>query len=75
MINAGAVIGFQGAHRPPLQHRCQCLDRQQPHRRRVVIHPGCAIGQDGFGVDGSNRSPQGLQIGRVIIQDDVEIGP
>lgn len=42
---------------------------------RVVIHPGCRIGQDGFGYipgkAGLNKVPQ---IGRVIIQDDVEIG-
>ena len=42
---------------------------------RVIIHPGAKIGQDGFGFA---MSPQGHlkipQIGRVIIQDDVEIG-
>ncbi|WP_119061226.1 UDP-3-O-(3-hydroxymyristoyl)glucosamine N-acyltransferase [Dichotomicrobium thermohalophilum] len=42
---------------------------------RVVIHAGVAIGQDGFGFamgpDGHLKVPQ---IGRVIIQDDVEIG-
>jgi UDP-3-O-[3-hydroxymyristoyl] glucosamine N-acyltransferase len=42
---------------------------------RVIIHPGCAIGQDGFGFA---RGPRGArkvpQVGRVIIQDDVEIG-
>ncbi len=42
---------------------------------RVVIHPGCRIGQDGFGfVLGSKRHDKVPQIGRVIIQDDVEIG-
>ena len=42
---------------------------------RVIIHPGCHIGQDGFGYvpskDGQLKVPQ---IGRVIIHDDVEIG-
>ncbi len=42
---------------------------------RVVIHAGAGIGQDGFGFA---MGPQGHlkvpQIGRVIIQDDVEIG-
>ncbi|PZU89852.1 MAG: UDP-3-O-(3-hydroxymyristoyl)glucosamine N-acyltransferase [Chelatococcus sp.] len=42
---------------------------------RVIIHPGARIGQDGFGFA---MSPKGHgkvpQIGRVIIQDDVEIG-
>ncbi len=42
---------------------------------RVIIHAGVRIGQDGFGFamgrDGHLKVPQ---IGRVIIQDDVEIG-
>ena len=42
---------------------------------RVIIHSGVQIGQDGFGFA---MGPQGHQkvpqVGRVIIQDDVEIG-
>ena len=42
---------------------------------RVIVHPGCGIGQDGFGfvmeAKGHLKVPQ---VGRVIIQDDVEIG-
>jgi UDP-3-O-[3-hydroxymyristoyl] glucosamine N-acyltransferase len=42
---------------------------------RIIMHPGCKIGQDGFGFsmgrDGHMKVPQ---VGRVIIQDDVEIG-
>ncbi len=42
---------------------------------RVVIHPGCRIGQDGFGFLPSPKGHTKIpQIGRVIIQDDVEIG-
>ena len=42
---------------------------------RVIIHPGCKIGQDGFGfVMGAGGHLKVPQIGRVIIQDDVEIG-
>jgi UDP-3-O-[3-hydroxymyristoyl] glucosamine N-acyltransferase len=42
---------------------------------RVIIHPGCSIGQDGFGyVVGKSGHQKVPQIGRVIIQDDVEIG-
>lgn len=41
----------------------------------VVLHPGCRIGQDGFryqpGANGHTKVPQ---LGRVIIQDHVEIG-
>jgi UDP-3-O-[3-hydroxymyristoyl] glucosamine N-acyltransferase len=42
---------------------------------RVIIHPGCNIGQDGFGYvptkEGHLKIPQ---IGRVMLHDDVEIG-
>ncbi|PSC06453.1 UDP-3-O-(3-hydroxymyristoyl)glucosamine N-acyltransferase [Alsobacter soli] len=42
---------------------------------RVIIHPGARLGQDGFGFA---MGPQGHlkvpQVGRVIIQNDVEIG-
>lgn len=42
---------------------------------RVVVHPLCAIGQDGFGyVMGASGHRKVPQLGRVIIQDDVEIG-
>jgi UDP-3-O-[3-hydroxymyristoyl] glucosamine N-acyltransferase len=42
---------------------------------RVIIHPGCKIGQDGFGfVLGLGGHLKVPQLGRVIIQDDVEIG-
>jgi len=41
----------------------------------VIIHPGVMIGQDGFGfVRGAENHLKIPQIGRVIIQDDVEIG-
>jgi len=42
---------------------------------RVVIHGGARIGQDGFGFAGGAKGPERMpQIGRVVIQDDVEIG-
>jgi UDP-3-O-[3-hydroxymyristoyl] glucosamine N-acyltransferase len=42
---------------------------------RVVIHPGACIGQDGFGfLPGATGHRKVPQVGRVIIQDDVEIG-
>jgi UDP-3-O-[3-hydroxymyristoyl] glucosamine N-acyltransferase len=41
----------------------------------VLIHPGCHIGQDGFGyVSGAGRQVKVPQTGRVLIQNDVEIG-
>jgi UDP-3-O-[3-hydroxymyristoyl] glucosamine N-acyltransferase len=42
---------------------------------RVIIHQGAAIGQDGFGFAmGSKGHLKVPQLGRVIIQDDVDIG-
>lgn len=42
---------------------------------RVIVHGGARIGQDGFGFVGGAKGPERVpQIGRVIIQDDVEIG-
>ena len=41
---------------------------------RVIIHPGSKIGQDGFGFVMGASHLKVPQVGRVIIQDDVEIG-
>ena len=42
---------------------------------RVIIHGGAQIGRAGFGFVSGPRGPERIpQIGRVILQDDVEIG-
>lgn len=42
---------------------------------RVIVHPGVKIGQDGFGFAlGAGGHLKVPQIGRVVIQNDVEIG-
>ena len=42
---------------------------------RVIVHPGCHIGQDGFGYSSSAKGHDKVpQIGRVVIHDHVEIG-
>lgn len=42
---------------------------------RVIIHPGARIGQDGFGyLPGKQGREKVPQVGRVIIQNHVEIG-
>ncbi|PTM57091.1 UDP-3-O-(3-hydroxymyristoyl)glucosamine N-acyltransferase [Phreatobacter oligotrophus] len=42
---------------------------------RVILHAGVRVGQDGFGFElGRQKHAKVPQIGRVIIQDDVEIG-
>ena len=43
--------------------------------KRNILQPGCVIGADGFGfvkVNGNNMKIE--QIGRVILEDDVEVG-
>lgn len=42
---------------------------------RVIVHPGARIGQDGFGFAmGPGGHLKVPQIGRVVLQDDVDIG-
>jgi UDP-3-O-[3-hydroxymyristoyl] glucosamine N-acyltransferase len=42
---------------------------------RVIVHPGARIGQDGFGyIPGPHGHTKIPQVGRAILQDDVEIG-
>jgi UDP-3-O-[3-hydroxymyristoyl] glucosamine N-acyltransferase len=74
-IAAGAVVGYRVAigrdsYVGPLATVAHALVGD-----RVIIHTGARIGQDGFGFamgpGGHFKVPQ---IGRVIIQDDVEIG-
>ncbi|HID94478.1 MAG TPA: UDP-3-O-(3-hydroxymyristoyl)glucosamine N-acyltransferase [Candidatus Latescibacteria bacterium] len=50
--------------------------REETHiGTNVIIHPGAVIGSDGFGfVQEKGRYYKIPQIGRVVIEDDVEIG-
>ena len=75
VIAAGAMVGYRvtvgrGGYVGPGASLTHALIGD-----RVVIHAGVRIGQDGFGFamaqGGHLKVPQ---IGRVIIQDDVEIG-
>jgi UDP-3-O-[3-hydroxymyristoyl] glucosamine N-acyltransferase len=74
-IAAGAVVGYRvtigrNSHIGPLATVAHALLGD-----RVIIHSGVRIGQDGFGFAMSARGHLKVpQIGRVIIQDDVEIG-
>jgi UDP-3-O-[3-hydroxymyristoyl] glucosamine N-acyltransferase len=74
-IAAGAVIGYRvaigrGSYVGPGASVTHALIGD-----RVILHAGVRVGQDGFGFA---MGPKGHlkvpQIGRVIIQDDVEIG-
>ncbi|MEO8420840.1 MAG: UDP-3-O-(3-hydroxymyristoyl)glucosamine N-acyltransferase [Hyphomicrobium sp.] len=74
-IAAGAVVGYRvtigrDSYVGPLATVAHALVGD-----RVIIHSGVRIGQDGFGFAMSGRGHLKVpQIGRVIIQDDVEIG-
>jgi UDP-3-O-[3-hydroxymyristoyl] glucosamine N-acyltransferase len=75
VIRANAVIG-RGVR---IGRDCvigpNCTVQHSVIGNRVFLHPGVCCGQDGFGYA---MGPQGHlkvpQVGRVIIQDDVEIG-
>ncbi|HSJ96734.1 MAG TPA: UDP-3-O-(3-hydroxymyristoyl)glucosamine N-acyltransferase [Myxococcota bacterium] len=43
---------------------------------RVVLHPGAVLGGDGFGyaLDEGGRPTKVPQVGRVVLEDDVEVG-
>jgi UDP-3-O-[3-hydroxymyristoyl] glucosamine N-acyltransferase len=80
-IGAGTVIGPHSVIGPQTRVGRDCsisANVSVMHAllgNRVVLHPGVRVGQDGFGYamgpKGHRKVPQ---VGRVIIQDDVEIG-
>lgn len=75
LIGAGAVIG----HGVSIGRACSvsagCTVQHALIGNEVILHPGVRIGQDGFGyVPGQRGIEKIVQIGRVIIQDRVEIG-
>ncbi len=75
VIGAGAVV----AHHVQVGRSCYVGANATVQHTfmgdRVIVHSGVCIGQDGFGFA---MGPQGHlkvpQMGRVIVQDDVEIG-
>jgi UDP-3-O-[3-hydroxymyristoyl] glucosamine N-acyltransferase len=80
-IGAGTLIGAHAVIGPGVRIGSDCAigaNCSVTHSQlgdRVVIHPGCDIGQDGFGYllgpEGHTKVPQ---VGSVVIHDDVEIG-
>ncbi len=80
-IGAGTLIGAHSVigQRVKIGRDCSIAPQVSVSHafigNRVILHPGVRIGQDGFGFA---MGPQGHlkvpQVGRVIIQDDVEIG-
>jgi UDP-3-O-[3-hydroxymyristoyl] glucosamine N-acyltransferase len=80
-IGTGTVVGAQSVIGPQVRVGRDCSIGPNvtiSHAfvgNRVILHPGVRIGQDGFGFA---MGPKGHlkvpQVGRVVIQDDVEIG-
>lgn len=75
MVGAGAIIGDHVA----IGRNCAIGPGSSVLHaligNDVIIHPGARIGQDGFGfVPSANGLRKIVQVGRVIIQDRVEIG-
>jgi UDP-3-O-[3-hydroxymyristoyl] glucosamine N-acyltransferase len=74
-LAAGAVVGYRvtigrDCYIGPLAAIAHALVGD-----RVIVHAGARIGQDGFGFAmGARGHLKVPQIGRVVIQDDVEIG-
>jgi UDP-3-O-[3-hydroxymyristoyl] glucosamine N-acyltransferase len=80
-IGAGTIIGANAVIGPGVRIGRDCAigpGASVTHALigdRVILHGGCRIGQDGFGYLPSPRGHRKIpQVGRVIIQDDVEIG-
>ncbi len=76
VIGAGAVIGASVKIGRDCNVGAHCAIQCAMIGNDVLIHPGCNIGQDGygfvfFGPEGHLKVPQ---TGRVLIQNDVEIG-
>jgi UDP-3-O-[3-hydroxymyristoyl] glucosamine N-acyltransferase len=75
LVGAGAVIGAEVRIGRDCTVGAHCSVIHALIGDRVILHPGCRIGQDGFGYVMSPRGHAKIpQVGRVIIQDDVEIG-
>lgn len=75
VIAAGAVVAEGVAIGRDCHIGCQATIQHALIGDRVIVHPGARIGQDGFGFAMGPRGHRKVaQIGRVIIQDDVEIG-
>jgi UDP-3-O-[3-hydroxymyristoyl] glucosamine N-acyltransferase len=80
-IGAGSIIGANAVIGPDVRIGRDCSVASLVTLQhclvgnRVIIHPGVHIGQDGFGFAmGAGGHMKVPQVGRVIIQDDVEVG-
>ncbi len=75
VISAGAVVGKAVAIGRDAYIGANATIQHALIGNRVIIHPGVSLGHDGFGFAMGARGHQKVaQVGRVIVQDDVEIG-
>ena len=75
VVGAGAVIGPQVRIGRDCSIGPQATIQHAFVGNRVIVHPGVRIGQDGYGYAfHQGRHVKVPQVGRVVIQDDVEIG-
>ena len=75
VIGSGAVIGAGVKIGRNCNIGPNCSIQFALIGNNVLIHPGCQIGQDGFGfIFGTNGHLKVPQTGRVVIQHNVEIG-
>ena len=80
-IGAGTVVGANSVIGPDVRIGRSCSIGPQATvinaliGNNVILHPGVRIGQDGFGFAmGPGGHVKVAQIGRVILQDHVEVG-
>ena len=74
-IAAGAVIGYRATVGRDCFVGSGASVTHALIGNRVIIHAGARLGQDGFGFAmGPSGHYKVRQVGRVIVQDDVEIG-
>jgi UDP-3-O-[3-hydroxymyristoyl] glucosamine N-acyltransferase len=81
-IGAGAVIGDNAANEVKIGSHCRIDPNVTIYRGttlgdRVIVQAGAVLGSEGFGYvrdSETGRYEQFPQIGRLVIEDDVEIG-
>ncbi|MEW9304681.1 UDP-3-O-(3-hydroxymyristoyl)glucosamine N-acyltransferase [Labrys neptuniae] len=80
-IGAGTIVGANAVIGPDVRIGRDCsispnvVIQHSLVGNRVIIHAGACLGQDGFGFSMGPRGHLKVpQVGRVVVQDDVEIG-
>ncbi|MBK5931182.1 UDP-3-O-(3-hydroxymyristoyl)glucosamine N-acyltransferase [Halochromatium salexigens] len=81
-IGPGSVIGAGSVLECGVQLGANCtieanvtIQRNAEIGSRCILHAGCVIGGDGFGFEWDGNAHRKIpQLGRVVIEDEVEIG-